>query len=217
MSRIKVTIVALFAVVALSAVAAGSASADWYVSGTKLAAGATVGLSTTAKVDTDAVLRIPAVSIKILCKGTILRGASPEIVGTNEGRASSLTFEGCEVTEPNTKCTLSSSTIPTEPIRATVTKATTPADLVTFTPKTKTTFAKIPFSSTNTCAFNEPEPVIGAVTVGAPTGQTEEVEQAIEGLGSTENNSLGVGGQKAYIEGGRALLKLLSGSKWSFR
>ena len=57
----------------------------------------------------------------------------------------------------------------------------------------------------------------GSVRVNAPTGQTEEELQAIEGQGSFENNSLEVAGDKSYIEGGKALLKLASGSKWSFR
>jgi hypothetical protein len=218
MSRIKVTIVALFAVVALSAVAAGSASAEWFVSGTKLVG--TAALATTAKVDTDATLKIiaPGGNVRVLCKGTILSGTKPEIIGgTSEGKAQHLIFEGCETVEPATHCVLSKTTIETEPVKATVAKGTAPVDKITFTPQTKTTFAKVPFSEANTCVFNEPEPVNGAVTVKAPTGQTEEAAQAIEGIGSTENNSLEVAQDKAYIEGGRVLLKLASGSKWSFR
>jgi hypothetical protein len=218
MSKIKVTAmtaVALVAVFALSVVASASA-AGWKVNGAALTGSA--ALATTAQVDAAATLTIvpgTGAKVKIVCSGSLLRGEKPEIDSTNTGMASKLTFEGCATTEP-TKCALSSSTINTNPISATVTTATAPADHVTFTPLTKKTFAEVPFSATNTCAFNEPEPVNGAVTVNAPTGQTENGSQAIEGLGSIENNSLEVAGDKSFIEGGKALLKLASGSKWSF-
>jgi hypothetical protein len=219
MSRVKATIVVLVAAFALSAVAAGTASAEWFINGTKLTGSA--ALATTAKVDTDAVLDIG--TIKILCKGGLLRGARPEIDSANEGgMAESLTFEGCETIEPATKCTLVGQprTITTNPVTATVKKLTgsSKEDRVIFTPLTKKSFAILPFSETNTCALNsEEESVNGSVTVGAPTGQEENEAQAIEGLGSTENNSLEVAGLKAFILRGRALLKLASGSKWSFR
>jgi hypothetical protein len=219
MPKVKLTIAVLLAALTLSAVAASSASADWYVSGTKLATGATVGLATTAKVDTDQVIRIAALGsfIKILCNGTILLILRVQLDPPNVLLIEHLILEGCSTIEPATKCVLTNSQIETEPIKAVATKGAGSSDRLTFTPATKTTFAQIPFSEKNTCLFNEPEPINGAFTVGAPTGQTEEVGQAIEDLGSTENNSLEVAGDKIYLEGGRVLLTLLSGSKWSFR
>jgi hypothetical protein len=223
MSRVKVIMVALAAVFAFSAVAAGTASAEWFVNGTKLVGSA--ALATTAKVDTDAVLRIaaPGGSVKILCSGTTLSGESPEIQGgTAEGMAKSLKFQGCSTIEPATKCELANqpTTIETTPLRVLISKVggRSPLVSVTFHPLTKSVLTEIPFKETgNSCAFDEKEPVSGSLLVSAPTGETEEVEQAIEGLGTTENNSLQVAGDKAYIEGGRVLLKLASGSKWSFR
>jgi len=220
MSRIKIVVMALFAVVALSAMIASSASAaGWHVNGTELGKNSKQALTTAAAVDTAATLSIVTKSetIQIKCSGTTLNGTSPEIIGTNEGMAQALTFTGCATTKPATKCTLSKTTVATNPIKVFVTKGSGEADVATFDPLSEEPFADIPFSDTNTCAFDEPEPVSGPVRVNAPTGQTEEEVQVIEGLGSVENNSLEVAKDKAYIEGGNAGLKLASGSKWSFR
>ena len=89
-------------------------------------------------------------------------------------------------------------------------------DRVTLAPQTKTTIAELPFKEENTCAFAGTEPLKGEVTLDAPTGQTDEASQAVEGLGSLENNSLEVAKDKAYVEAGKTVLKLASGSKWSF-
>ena len=221
MSRIKITVMALFAVVALSAMIASSASAaGWHVNGTELGKNSKQALTTAAAVDTAATLSIVTKSetIQIKCTGTTLNGTSPEIIGTNEGMAKALTFTGCATTKPATKCTLSKTTVATNPIKVFVTKGSGEADVATFDPLSEEPFAEIPFSETgNTCVFTEPEPINGSVRVNAPTGQTEEELQAIEGQGSFENNSLEIAKDKAYIEGGKALLKLASGSKWSFR
>ena len=220
MSRIKITVMALFAVVALSAMIASSASAaGWHVNGTELGKNSKQALTTAATVDTAATLSIVTKSetIQIKCSGATLNGTSPEIIGTNEGMAKALTFTGCATTKPATKCALSISTVATNPIKVFVTKGSGEADVATFDPLSEEPFADIPFAETDTCAFTEPEPVSGSVRVNAPTGQTEEELQAIEGQGSFENNSLEVAKDKAYIEGGKALLKLASGSKWSFR
>ena len=210
---------ALFAIVALSAMIASSASAaGWHVNGTELAQGSKLALTTAATVDEDATLSLfpKGVKVKIKCEGTTLDGESPEIIGTNQGMAKALTFTGCKTTEP-TKCNLETETVATNPIKVFVTKGSGEADVATFAPLSEETFTNIPFSAKNSCSLNEPEPISGSVRVKAPTGQTEEELQAIEGLGSVENNSLEIGGGKAYIEGGKALLKLTSGSKWSFR
>jgi len=220
MSRIKITVMALFTVVALTAMVASSASAaGWHVNGTELGKGSKQALTTAATVDTDATLSIVSKSeiVQIKCTGTTLNGTSPEIIGTNEGMAKALTFTGCATTKPATKCALEKSEVKTNPIKVFVTKGSGEADVATFDPLSEEPFASIPFSEKNTCAFTEGEPVNGSVRVNAPTGQTEQELQAIEGQGSFENNSLEVAGDKSYIEGGKALLKLASGSKWSFR
>ena len=98
---------------------------------------------------------------------------------------------------------------------ALVSTFTSPADRVIFLPKTGTEFVTLEFVG-GSCAIAGEKPVKGSVTVGASTGQTENTLQPIEGLGSKENNSLTIGGHPTFLEGGKALLKLASGSKWSF-
>jgi hypothetical protein len=219
MLKVKVVVVAVFAVAALSAIAAGSASAGWFVGGAELKSGS-AAIATTAAVDGDFRLLMPVQKVTILCTATVLQGTAPRIIGgTNKGFAQSLIFEGCATTEPASGCSLEESTVPTEPVLGAVTLATAPADRVTFTPETGKLFAQIPFKEGNTCAFSGKQPVKGSVVINAPTGQTESETQAIEGLGSVENNSLEVGsGNKAFIDPtGKALLVLASKSKWSFK
>jgi len=211
---------ALFAVLAFSAMAAGSASASWFVGGTELKTSAK--LSTTAVVDEPTTLSVPALGLSVLCKGGVLDGVSPEIIAGETGKAASLKFLSCNTTVPATGCALeeSNQAIPTLGInaKASLKSGSGVEDRVLFSPQTKGTFAEIKFSEANTCAFNSVEPVKGEVIVGAPTGQTESVGQAIVGLGSVENNSLEIGkGNKAFLNGGKALLTLASGSKWSFK
>jgi len=67
------------------------------------------------------------------------------------------------------------------------------------------------------CSFAGEQAIKGEVGVLAPSGESEETLQAIEGVGSFENNSLEMDKFKAFIEGGKALLKLASGQRWSFR
>jgi hypothetical protein len=221
MSRTKVSLIALVAMVVLSSIGAVSASAadEWFVNGSLLKTAA--ALSTTAKVDEDASLLVPGLGVSILCGGSQLDGESPEIIPGDSGKAKALTFLGCKVTKPLTGCTLKETpeqSIPTLPVNALAVLTTkSPENRVIFTPQTKKTFAEIEFNENNTCGLAGLVPVKGSVTVAAPTGQTEEVAQAIVGLGSVENNSLEIGsGNKAYIDGGKALLTLASGSKWSF-
>jgi hypothetical protein len=218
-SRVGIAVAALLAAVALSAVAVGSASADWFINGTKLVGSAE--LATTAKVDTDLTLRVAAPGgggVKVLCTGS-LDSSEPLIDSTNAFSIKTLTFLGCSTIEPATKCALQGqpTSISTAPLVGTMTKG--PGNSVRSIIKalTKGTIATLAFSEADTCAFTEEEPVTGSVTSDATLGQNEEVAQAFEALGTTENNSLLVAGDHAYVEGGRVLLRLLSGSKWSFR
>jgi hypothetical protein len=218
MSKIKAIVVALFAVFALSAVAASSASADWFINGTKLVGSAE--LATTAKVDTDFTLVInTATKIKILCTGNTLDALEPLIDSTNGFTARDLTFLGCSTVEPATKCILEGqpTSILTLPIEGFATKGPGNSVRGHFKPTTKNQFATLQFSENNTCALSAEEPVNGSVTGGSENGQSEEVLHGLEALGTTENNSLEIAGVHAYIVGGKALLQLLSGSKWSFR
>ncbi len=218
MSRVKVVAVAFFAALALSVVATDSASAasQWFVGGAALSGGK--ALSTTAKVDTAAVLNIPKLKIKLTCLGPLLNATSPEIVATNTAKAKSLIFEGCKTLEPAIGCELEENPqrIPTEPVTATATKAASPADRLLVKPQTKALFTSIKFKEKNICALEGKESISGVVSINAPTGQSELQDQPIEGLGSFENNSLEIGGAKAYIEGGRELLLLATKELWSF-
>jgi hypothetical protein len=217
MSRVKVTAMALFAVIAMSAVAVSSASAEWLVSGKALSG--TAPLTTAAVVDAKTKLLVPSVEdLTIECAGSTLDGVEPRIEGTDRGFASSLTFLACSTINPATNCKIESQPvgISTNPILALAALKAGEEDKVTFTPETGKVFASIAFSTTNTCAFNGVEGVKGSVTVGAPGGTLESETHSIVGLGSVENNSLEVANSKAYLIGGNALLKLASGSKWSF-
>src|SRR6202041_1882808 len=105
-----------------------------------------------------------------------------------------ITALACSTTKPASGCAISSqpTAISTNPLLASVVLGTGEEDRITVKAETKTTLAEISFNEANTCAFNGLEPVKGAVTLGAPTGQLESSLQAITGLGSAENNSLEV-------------------------
>jgi hypothetical protein len=220
MSKAKVILAAFTAVLALSAVASSVASAgNWYVNSAKLGAGVKESLATTAAVDASATLNDPEETLKVTCTGgaaKTLDGSLPFIEGTEKGGAESLTFLGCSEVSP-AACSVETS-IATEPVVATLATTTSPEDRVVFTPKTGT---KGLFVNLNvlgsTCAIRGEKPITGSLRIKAPTGQTELTLQPIEGLGSVENNSLLVAGHHAFLEGGRALLRLASGSHWSFR
>jgi hypothetical protein len=189
-----------------------TSQASWFVNGTKLPAGSKQALSTTARVASAPVLNVPSLNIKISCSG--LSGESPEIVGTTTGKAKSLIFEKCSEIAP-AKCSVET-TIPTLAVQADPFFNVLQEDRVQFKPQSGTTFATIDFLGSE-CPVAGEKPVKGAVAVNAPTDQTELAEQPIEGLGTVENNSLEITGDKGYIEGGKAFLKLASGAKWSFQ
>jgi len=217
MSRIKITMLALGLAVMVSALGAEPVSAAWLINGTSLTGSA--ALSTQALVDEEFTLLVPALKLQITCNGHFLDGTNPQIFGTNKASATALTFLGCSTVTP-TECELEprSTSIATAPILATATKGPGESVRATFTPETGTTFANLKFIKTTECALKGTEPVTGAFVAGVPTGKLSLSAQALTGLGSTEgNNSLQFfGGDKMFLEGGRALLTLASGSKWSF-
>jgi len=205
-------------VIAFSAVGVASASADWFVGGALLKSSA--ALSTTAVVDAPTTLLVPALGLSVVCSGGTLDGTNPEIITGDTGKAKALTFLSCNTTKPEKGCALevTNQAISTLPINARAFLGTGEEDRVLFSAQTKSLFTDIFFSGANECAFNGEEPVKGSVIVGAPTGQLELLNQAIVGLGSVENNSLEIGaGNKAFLDGGKALLKLANDALWSFK
>jgi hypothetical protein len=206
MPKITLVTVVIVAVLALAGDAAGSASAtSWFVGGTKLPTGSKVELASKGEVYESSVLNVPTLSLKVSCTGL---GVGGEIIGESSGHAA-LAFEGCSEIEPKT-CRVNPSTVVTEPLTTTVTNGSAPDGKVLVTPRSGTLLTTLVFEGS--CSLAGEKPVTGKVTLNAPTLQEELAEQVVEGLGSTENNSLEVAKNKAYIEKGKAGLALASGT-----
>jgi hypothetical protein len=214
-SRAKLS-VAFALTLAFGAITASTASAEsWFVNGTKLTPDVTLALATTAAVDESAFLEVPSLKIKLTCTGgpgKILTATGPYIQAEASLGAESLTFEGCSEIEPAT-CKVQSS-IKTEPVVGSLETGSGALDRIRFAPKNGRVFTNFTFEGS--CSLAGEKPISGQVVIDATDGQTESVSQPIEGLGRTENNSLEIAKAKAYIDGGRALLTLASGSLWSF-
>jgi hypothetical protein len=223
-SRIGIIAVTMFAAMALSAIAVGSASADeWFIGGAKLAAGKSAALATNAPVDEFAKLRVNpgGEEVQIECTGANLVGGEAYITGGTGGMAKSLTFEKCSVIKPAAGCALvgQPTTVKTEALGVTTSLSTAGGTKVSINihPLTKKTFVNLPFTEASTCLGGGGEkPVTGAVSIASSDGTSEEVTHRIQALGSLENNSLETAGDKSIIEGGLALVKLSTSSKWSF-
>lgn len=211
------TTAALLMVLAIGATTASSASASWIIAGTKMGAGSKAALASTAKVSTPLTLKIAgSKTVKAQCGGTVLHAEAPELIGPTEITAKSLTFEGCETTEP-TKCELEGTTIKTAALKGFVTTGPSKsAGRMLLLPQTKTLVAELPFKATDTCGFAGKEPLLGDVNLGAPALQTEATLQMVEGLGAVENDGLEVNSDAAQLEGGKTLLQLASGAKYKF-
>jgi hypothetical protein len=218
MSKGRIIIATLVAAFALSAVVAASASAagSWYVNKVKLPDNSKKALSTTAVVDEPAVLNAPALSLKVTCAG--LKGVEPEIIGLDAGKATHLDFEGCSEIEPKT-CKLEPSTVETTSVTALAMLGTAPDDKILFKPTAGATHVFATLVLVGSCGIAGEKPVSGTVVLNAPDGQTEQETHLLDGSGSTEgNNSLEVAGDKAFIENGKALIKLATaGETWSFK
>jgi hypothetical protein len=221
--RIRMVLAVLGAVLVSSAVVSSSALAamGWFVGGARLASGSSQGIAATARVTEGAVLSVPSLSLKLTCGSLSEEGA--EIEGTTLGRAKHLFYENCSEIEPAT-CMLASKNLVVAPILALPELVGSPTKLLLlFHPETGNEFAKIDFvknkAQSKACAGGlvGEKPVLGAVNLMEPTGLSENTEQEIEGLGTTSNNSLEVAGDKGYIEGGKAFLKLCSGASWSYQ
>ena len=216
MLKVKMFVAPCLVTFILSAASVAPASGDWFVGGTKLATGATAHLASKAAVDAGTIIRInnEFILIKVLCKGSLLGVSSAEIEGPSGARAQSLDFEQCETIEPKSSCALTSPTIETQPVKITAQAGSkAPEDRIIIAPATKTVL--VGFNFETSCPIKE-WVAKGPVTMRAPAGQTEAATFGVEELGSNENNSLEGAGVKTYLEGGKFLLALASGSKWSF-
>jgi hypothetical protein len=191
------------------ALASSAGAASLFVGGAKLSAGSKAALNTKIAVEEPFILTSPGLSLAISCSGS--SASQPELVGEATIATATFQLETCSEIEPST-CKLGSAAILTEPVTGKFTTGTSPADLVAFVPKAGKTLATITF--TGTCSFAGEKPLDGKLTFNAPTGQNEEISQAIVATGSTE--SLELGGQPACFASGKGLLKLASGSKWSY-
>jgi hypothetical protein len=215
MSRFKVLSIALFAVAAVSAVAVSSASAIWMVGGTNFHG--TAALATTAVVHEPATLLVPNLGLTITCSGTSLDGLEPRIEALDKGFAKELKFLSCNTNKENCALEVTNQAVPTLPLLVLAELGAGESVKLLFTTETKSTFANVLFSEANTCALAGTQPVKGSVNLSSPDGQLELLSHLLTALGSFENNSLEIGaGNKAYIDGGKALLRLQSDSKWSF-
>lgn len=218
-AKTKMALTAFLAALALSAIAADAASAEWFVNGTKLTTTA-AALATSSVLDTPVSWELPVPKVGVDCSGPVDYSFGQVLRGGNLD-ATTITWLHC-LALPAGVCSLAStaSVIQSEPLTGTLTKGPGASeDRLTIRPVSKAVLATIPFAETEggSCPVSGEQPVKGSVTLSLPKGQVEEATQVVEGLGSVENNSLEVAGDKIYVEGGKALVKLASGSKWSFR
>jgi hypothetical protein len=188
----------------------------WHINNSELPRFSKQALTSLARADAHTVFRIGALpAVKIECKATNLGIESGEAIGVQGIRAQLLAFEGCETVEPKSGCKTSQK-INASPLLALAAIGNNPKDTLTLTPNSKKPLLTISFQE-ECGSFSGATSVNGSVGLTMPTGQTETTLQAIEGRGSTENNSLEIAaGIKVYIEGGKDLLGLTNGSKWSF-
>jgi hypothetical protein len=218
--RARAALIVLSTAIMICALTAGSADAEeWFVNGKALLTGEAAAVSSSSMLTPakSPGLVMPSLGMALGCTGGVVEKKA-EVIGKNTIKTEGITFEGCSVAQPESGCTLLENTIRTAPLQGTLAKAASPLDKITFAPQTKTQLAEISFSETNTCALSGNQPVKGKIAVLAVTGQVESEIQDIEGLGSSENNSLEVGtGNKAFLYGGgRALVTLASHVNWSF-
>jgi hypothetical protein len=201
---------------AFCVLSAPPALAEWLVGGTVLSGSA----ATTPQwlVDTPPLFLVPTLGLSIVCGGHFLDFVDGLVVGPNKISAQHVNFLGCNTTTPPKTCALEEveETISTGGILGRAFLATGEEDRLLFAPETKGTFADIRFNEANTCAFNSVEPMKGSFTLGMPTGRLNLSTQSLAGLGSVENNSLEVGGDRLYIDNVKMLLRLSSNAVISF-
>lgn len=205
------------AMLILSTLGAASASAGWFISGTELKTSA--ALSTAEVVDEIPIILVPAIKIAMVCSGGTLIDTNAEIIASSTLEAKGFALLGCNITEPENGCSLQerNATITTVPMMAKLSLGPGESDKIVYSAQTKNTITNVNMSEVNECAFTGSQPIDGSFVENVPKGQLEGIAETIVGLGTVENNSLRVDGDNIYIDGGKALIKLASGSKWSFR
>jgi hypothetical protein len=210
MHRLTLISIACLAVLSLTA---GSAQAGWLIGGKPLLSGS-AAIATTASLDNPSTLSVPSLGLQLLCAGPSLwlqNGLQPPdllIIQQLLLHNCLLQFpEGCRlVTVGHTPWVALTFPVP-GPVYHTV-----------YRPKTKKILGEYQFEENGKCALEGSVPLEGSYTVKNPSFSTESETHVFEDLGSVENNSLELGaGNKAYFTGGSELVKLASGSKWSFQ
>jgi hypothetical protein len=205
---------AILGVLALSGLAtamASAATAGWKVNGTFLTG--TKALATTAAVDEHG--KLNAGQVEINCVASTLTGVSPQINGTTEhGDAQSLEFNECT---GNSVCPLAASQkekVKTLPVLVDLTLDGTLAVKGRFlSTNSSKLFATIAFEGAE-CSFKGTQPVKGAQTVLAPTGQDERTLQLLAAT-EEEPGALTLGNTPATLKGS-ILVRLASGEPYSF-
>jgi hypothetical protein len=210
---------------ALCAMAPASAVAEekpmsWFVSGTKLASATTVALASTAAVDSPLVLTVPSLGLKVTCSNSVGKVSKGVLEGGEAmSQAEYDPFESCTENSPSTcKVSQPPPTVGPALLLLVLTALTRLGRHVfgwVYHSRTGSPLATLSFEGS--CSFAGEQSITGIVTEWATTMVSEEAVQAVEGLGTTENNSLELDGDKAYIEGGKVLFKLASAQTWSFR
>jgi len=217
MSRFHIakTAMAPLATVALALVGASSASAHgWVINGTELTT--TAALAHTAAVDTPYNLRAPSLGLRITCTGKEASITKGELLGSAKiAQGESFSMEGCSEISP-AACKLSSTTISSNAFLwlLSLVASILPLRILLHAPSGKV-LSMLTFEGAE-CAVEGSLPITGIAVRALQESTNEQVLQPLEGLGTTENNSLEIAKSKLYIEGGRTLLKLASGLKWTF-
>jgi hypothetical protein len=222
-SRVKAMMMLLGAIMALGALDATSASAEWLVAGTVLSGSAPLTGQFLGDVSVKGGFRgwlgrVPILGLLFQCGAHFTLGKNVLLISPDRGSASSLTFLGCNTTEPAMGCALAEAEQPiaTDPLLLRAFLGPNEEDRLLISAETKGRITSIRFNEANTCAFNSEEPVKGSFIVGLPTGRLDLKAQSLVGLGSIENNSLEIGGQRMTLAEGNALLQLASGSTFDF-
>jgi hypothetical protein len=198
----------------------GKTKMAWFVGGKELTKGENAAVASPGSLDSPAAFNSPGLSLKISCSSYSTTKAT--LVGGEEekGLVESAKFESCSESSPTT-CALASSTIATVPLALIlelrhIHNGKLPHFLKLVLPQAGTAIAKITFTG-GSCPLVGEKSLSGSFKEGVPNLESEEITHVAEASGTEENNSLELGGQKVYIEGGKTLLKLNSGSKWSFK
>jgi hypothetical protein len=194
-------------------VAASASAAQWYVGGKALAGSEKIAES--IKVEESIVFSMPTIKAKITCKALRSAGAS-EVVATGSIKLTGLVFEGCAIAEPK-NCIMEPRMF-AEPLEAKMALEKSSEDSAEIKPNTGKTILEFTISeeSTGCGAIGDQgrQPLKGTLTIKAPNGQKEAVEQEFVGEGES-SSGLTFSSAPVYVTG-KFKLKLASGKQWSF-